>query len=48
MDKATTDGRKKPKKGAPASASGTKPGSKSGLKSMGKAEYLEQLAPLEL
>jgi polyphosphate kinase len=48
MAKAKTDGRKKPKKGAPASASGTRPGSKSGLKSMGKAEYLEQLAPLEL
>jgi polyphosphate kinase 2 len=42
MAKATTDGRKKPKKGHP--ASGTKPGSKP----MGKAEYLEQLAPLEL
>ena len=48
MAKATTDGRKKPKKGAPATASGAKSGSKSGLKSMGKAEYLEQLAPLEL
>jgi len=44
MTKAQTDGRKKPKKAAPASASGTRPGSKS----MGKAEYLEQLAPLEL
>jgi polyphosphate kinase len=48
MAKATTDGRKKPKKGAPATASGSKSGSKSGVKSMGKAEYLEQLAPLEL
>ena len=44
MAKAKTDGRKKPKKDASASASGTRPGSKS----MGKAEYLEQLAPLEL
>ena len=44
MAKAQTDGRKKPKKGAPASASGPK----SASKSMGKAEYLEQLAPLEL
>jgi hypothetical protein len=48
MAKPQTDGRKKPKKDAPASASGTRPGSKSGLKPMGKAEYLEQLAPLEL
>jgi polyphosphate kinase len=44
MAKTQTDGRRKPKKGAPATPSG----SKSGLKSMGKAEYLEQLAPLEL